>query len=233
MNETGTFFLVVGPSGAGKDSLIDGARAILGNGYHFARRVITRPSGSPGEDHEGVSDIEFARRQQAGEFLVTWDAHELRYGLPTSLTDALAAGTHVIANGSRSVVAELSARLPRFSVVLVTAPQDVLARRIAARGRESGEQVARRVARQAAPLPDGVACITVSNDSTLEVGVARFVAALRQAAPSSVCLASAPPIAHPRAASICGPSCAAKHWTKPPMLAYCAMQSPAATATPS
>jgi len=192
MNETGTFFLVVGPSGAGKDSLIDGARAILGNGYHFARRVITRPSGSPGEDHEGVSDIEFARRQQAGEFLVTWDAHELRYGLPTSLTDVLAAGTHVIANGSRSVVAELSARLPRFSVVLVTAPQDVLARRIAARGRESGEQVARRVARQAAPLPDGVACITVSNDSTLEVGVARFVAALRQAAPSSVCLASAP-----------------------------------------
>ena len=120
MNETGTFFLVVGPSGAGKDSLIDGARAILGNGYHFARRVITRPSGSPGEDHEGVSDIEFARRQQAGEFLVTWDAHELRYGLPTSLTDALAAGTHVIANGSRSVVAELSAPVSYTHLTLPT-----------------------------------------------------------------------------------------------------------------
>lgn len=186
MNKTGIFFLVVGPSGAGKDSLIDGARAILTSGYQFARRVITRPSGSPGEDHEGVSDMEFTRRQQAGEFLVTWDAHDLRYGLPTSLTDILATGTHVIANGSRGVVAELAARLPRFAVVLVTAPQEVLAQRIASRGRESGDEVARRVARQAALLPDGVPCITVSNDSTLEAGVARFVDALRQDAPAAV-----------------------------------------------
>lgn len=183
MNKTGTFFLVVGPSGAGKDSLIDGARAILGNGYQFARRVITRPTGSPGEDHDGVSDMEFTRRQHAGEFLVTWDAHALRYGLPSSLTDTLASGTHVIANGSRGVVTELAARLPHFAVVHVTAPQDVLARRIASRGRESGDEVAKRVARQAAPMPDGVPCITVSNDSTLEVGVARFVEALRQGAP--------------------------------------------------
>ncbi len=192
MNKTGTFFLVVGPSGAGKDSLIDGARAILGNDYQFARRVITRPSGSPGEDHDGVSDMEFTRRQHAGEFLVTWDAHELRYGLPTSLTDTLAAGTHVIANGSRGVAAELAARLPRFAVVHVTAPQEVLARRIASRGRESGEQVARRVARQAAPMPDDVPCITVSNDSTLEVGVARFVDALRQGTPAGTPPASRP-----------------------------------------
>ena len=185
MNKTGTFFLVVGPSGAGKDSLIDGARAILGNGYTFARRVITRPSGSPGEDHDGVSDMEFTRRQHAGEFLVTWDAHELRYGLPSSLTDTLASGTHVIANGSRGVVAELAAQLPRFAVVLVTAPPDVLAQRIASRGRESGDQVARRVSRQAAPMPDGVPCLTVSNDSTLEVGVTRFVDALRQGDPAA------------------------------------------------
>ncbi len=185
MNKTGTFFLVVGPSGAGKDSLIDGARAILGNGYTFARRVITRPSGSPGEDHDGVSDMEFTRRQHAGEFLVTWDAHELRYGLPSALTDTLATGTHVIANGSRGVVAELAARLPRFAVVLVTAPPEVLAQRIASRGRESGDQVARRVGRQAAPMPDGVPCITVSNDSTLEVGVTRFVDALRQGDPAA------------------------------------------------
>ncbi|WP_423194728.1 phosphonate metabolism protein/1,5-bisphosphokinase (PRPP-forming) PhnN [Cupriavidus sp. H18C2] len=191
MKETGTFFLVVGPSGAGKDSLIDGARAILTSGYRFARRVITRPTGSPGEDHEGVSDLEFAHRQEAGEFLVTWDAHDLRYGLPTALLDTLATGVHVIANGSRSVVAELAARLPRFTVVMVTAPHDVLAQRIAARGRESAEAVGRRVARQAMPLPDGVRCITVSNDSTLEVGVARFVEALRQGAPSGT-----PPVSH-------------------------------------
>ncbi|WP_342051128.1 MULTISPECIES: phosphonate metabolism protein/1,5-bisphosphokinase (PRPP-forming) PhnN [unclassified Cupriavidus] len=182
MNKTGTFFLVVGPSGAGKDSLIDGARAILTDGYRFAQRVITRPSGSPGEDHEGVSDMEFTRRQEAGEFLVTWNAHELRYGLPAALIETLASGTHVIANGSRGVVAELAARLPHFAVVLVTAPQEVLAQRIASRGRESGEQISKRVSRQAASIPEGVQCLTVSNESTLEAGVQRFVEAVRAGA---------------------------------------------------
>ncbi|MFS8931568.1 phosphonate metabolism protein/1,5-bisphosphokinase (PRPP-forming) PhnN [Cupriavidus taiwanensis] len=180
MNASGTFFFVVGPSGAGKDSLMDGARAALDDNYVFARRVITRPEGAAGEAHEGVSEAEFARRQANGEFLVTWDAHELRYGLPRSLVSELERGRNVVANGSRAVIAQLAARLPRFVVVLVTAPHDVLARRIAARGRESGEEVARRVARTGAALPPEVRCMTVSNDSTLEVGKARFVKALRQ-----------------------------------------------------
>ncbi|RAS09329.1 phosphonate metabolism protein/1,5-bisphosphokinase (PRPP-forming) PhnN [Cupriavidus alkaliphilus] len=179
MSTSGTFFFVVGPSGAGKDSLMDGARAALDDNYVFARRVITRPDGAAGEAHEAVSEAEFARRQRSGEFLVTWDAHDLHYGLPRSLMSELERGRNVVANGSRAVIAELARRLPRFVVVLVTAPHDVLARRIAARGRESGEQVARRVARAGAALPPNVTCITVSNDSTLEVGRARFVDALR------------------------------------------------------
>ena len=179
MKATGTFFFVVGPSGAGKDSLIDGARAALDDDYVFARRVITRPDGSAGEAHEGVTEAEFARRQRSGEFLVTWDAHDLCYGLPRSLMLELERGRNVVANGSRGVIAELAARLPRFVVIVVTAPHDVLARRIAARGRESGDQVASRVARAGAPVPPHVPCITVSNDSTLEAGTARFVEALR------------------------------------------------------
>ncbi|SPA22153.1 putative bifunctional: glycosyl transferase and thymidine/pyrimidine nucleoside phosphorylase [Cupriavidus taiwanensis] len=179
MDASGTFFFVVGPSGAGKDSLMDGARAALDDDYVFARRVITRPEGAGGEAHEAVSEMEFARRMANGEFLVTWNAHDLRYGLPCSLVSELERGRNVVANGSRAVIAELARRLPRFVVVLVTAPHDVLARRIAARGRESGAQVARRVARTGAALPPEVRCITVSNDSTLEVGRARFVQALR------------------------------------------------------
>ncbi|WP_454711795.1 phosphonate metabolism protein/1,5-bisphosphokinase (PRPP-forming) PhnN [Cupriavidus nantongensis] len=180
MGASGTFFFVVGPSGAGKDSLMDGARAALDDNYVFARRVITRPDGAAGEAHEAVSEAEFARRQRSGEFLVTWDAHDLRYGLPRSLMSELERGRNVVANGSRAVIAELAVRLPRFVVVLVTAPQDVLTRRIAARGRESGDEVARRVTRTGAALPPDVTCITVANDSTLEVGRARFIKALRQ-----------------------------------------------------
>ena len=83
----GTLFLVVGPSGAGKDSLIDGLRARLDpSRFVFARRTITRPSGAPGEDHLACSETEFERARSRGDFLITWQAHGLHYGLPGSPT---------------------------------------------------------------------------------------------------------------------------------------------------
>jgi len=180
----GTFFLVVGPSGAGKDSLIDGARALLEptGRYVFARRVVTRPEGSPGEDHEAATEAAFAEREARGEFLITWGAHDLRYGLPAELKRFVETGRNVVANGSRATIAALAALLPRFVVVEVTAPPDVLAARIAGRGRESGEAITRRLARTVEPRPAGVRAVTICNDDTVETGIARFVAAVEAAA---------------------------------------------------
>jgi thymidine phosphorylase len=181
----GIFFFVVGPSGVGKDTLIDGARAALGTGgrYVFARRVITRPADAGGEAHEAASAAEFAAREGAGGFLVAWRAHGLRYGLPADLLDDIAAGRHVVANGSRTVVAALSARVPRFALVSVAAGRDVRAGRIAARGRESGAAVAARLDREVRALvPPGVAVLEVANYGGIADGVARFVAALAGAA---------------------------------------------------
>ena len=79
----GTLFLLVGPSGAGKDTLIDGARQTLAadKRFVFARRVITRPESAGGEDHEEVSQGEFERRIMHGQFLLHWTAHGLGYAL--------------------------------------------------------------------------------------------------------------------------------------------------------
>lgn len=180
----GTFFLVVGPSGAGKDSLIDGARKLLEptGRYVFARRVVTRPAGSPGEDHEAATDEAFDAREAKGDFLITWGAHGLRYGLPVELKRLVEAGRNVIANGSRATIAALAARLPRFVVVEVTAPPEVLAARIAGRGRESGEAIEKRLSRTVEPRPEGIRAATVCNDQSVEIGIERFVAAVEAAA---------------------------------------------------
>jgi thymidine phosphorylase len=180
----GIFFLVVGPSGAGKDSLIDGARALLEptGRYVFARRVVTRPAGSPGEDHEAATDEAFDTREAKGDFLITWGAHGLRYGLPAELKRLVEAGRNVIANGSRATIAALAARLPRFVVVEVTAPPEVLAARIAGRGRESGEAIEKRLSRTVEPRPEGIRAATICNDQSVEIGIERFVAAVEAAA---------------------------------------------------
>jgi len=176
----GIFFLVVGPSGAGKDSLMDGARLALGptGRYVFARRTITRPHDAPGEDHEATTPEVFERRENAGQFLSTWKAHGLSYGLPIALLDELEAGRDVIANGSRAVIPDLARRVPRFVVVEVTAPAEVLEARIAGRGRESGDAVRARLARRGEPIPADVTALSVDNGSTLAEGIDRFVEAV-------------------------------------------------------
>ena len=174
--------LVVGPSGAGKDSLLDGARrALAGDGrFRFVRRVITRPADAGGEAHEAVDDAEFDARLKAGGFALHWGAHGLRYGIPPDIADDIAAGRVVIANVSRGVIDAARATFPT-RVIVITAPLAVLARRLAARGRESAADIAERLSR-AAPDPSGPDVDVVMNDATLDEGVARFVAALSRAA---------------------------------------------------
>ena len=93
-------FLVVGPSGAGKDTLLAGAMAADPR-LHWARRVITRPESAGGEPFEGATEAEFAERLAQGEFALHWDAHGLRYGVPFA---ELPQGRDVIVNGSRAAI---------------------------------------------------------------------------------------------------------------------------------
>ncbi len=176
----GTLFLVVGPSGAGKDTLLDGARAVLGGDerYVFARRVITRPADAGGEEHEAVTTDEFATRRARGDFMAWWNAHDLDYGLPRGLLDDLAAGRHVVANVSRGAIDGIAGRVTSVRVIEVTAPPGILAARLEHRGREETTGVAARLARKGAEIPPGVSVTTVMNDGTPGEGVARFVEVL-------------------------------------------------------
>ena len=174
--------LVVGSSGAGKDTLLNGAREALADDtrFRFVRRVITRPGDLGEEAHESVTEQAFALRQQAGDFALTWRAHGLHYGIPADISNDLAQGRIVLASVSRAVVAEAAEQFP-VSVIEVTAPANLLALRLAARGREDAVDMARRLAR-AIDLPLPVARQTVANDGTVEQGVRRLLAAISRAA---------------------------------------------------
>lgn len=178
---SGRFFFVVGPSGAGKDSLIAGVRALLDpTAFVFARRVITRPAQVDAEDHDSCTQAEFLQREQAGQFLLTWQAHGLHYGLPASLLDDMGRGMHVIANGSRQMIGALQMRVPTLQVIEVTAPTAVLRTRLQARQRESAQDIDERLRRANLPLPEGVRSQRVMNDLSLEIGIRRLKAALLQ-----------------------------------------------------
>ncbi|MCY4311665.1 MAG: hypothetical protein OXC54_10220 [Rhodospirillaceae bacterium] len=97
---TGRLFLVVGPSGVGKDSILNGAREALADDarFVFARRFITRDAIVGGEDHQPISDAEFSAIEESGGFLFSWRTHGAEYGSPASLRDDQDAGRHVVGN---------------------------------------------------------------------------------------------------------------------------------------
>jgi ribose 1,5-bisphosphokinase len=167
---SGMMVVVVGPSGAGKDTLLglaahhfEGRRDV-----HFARRAITRSADAGGEDHLSVSEGGFAAMERAGSFAVSWDAHGLKYGIPATVFQELAQGNIVIANGSRSVLDRFKAAFPRLVVINITARPEVLAERLEARGRESREDILKRLERGSLMLHGDYEVITIDNSGTLD-----------------------------------------------------------------
>lgn len=180
---------IVGPSGAGKDTLLDAVRAELAGDarFHFARRSVTRAATPGGEAHEPLLPEGFEAALAAGGFALHWRAHGLAYGIrhAEAPMDRVA-----VLSLSRAVLAEAARRRP-LRVIEVTAPAELLAARLAARGREDAASIAARLAREM-PLPSGLEVLRVVNDGTVKQGAARLRAALESVAaacPPRSCIA--------------------------------------------
>ncbi|WP_457580471.1 phosphonate metabolism protein/1,5-bisphosphokinase (PRPP-forming) PhnN [Ensifer canadensis] len=178
----GALVVVVGPSGAGKDSVMGFAARHFSNcaDIHFVRRVITRPSDAGGEVHESVSASEFLDMEQAGAFAVSWDAHGLKYGIPEDVRRNVENGTTAIVNGSRSALPAFRAAFGGIAVAVITAEPTALAKRLAERGRESEEDVLRRLSRQVPDVTSGPDVTVIDNSGRLEIAGRRFVELVEQ-----------------------------------------------------
>jgi len=171
----GRLVLVVGPSGAGKDTLLGVARAacVDDRTVVFPRRVITREA-SASEDNDEVSIGTFQEALARGEYAMHWEAHGHCYALSRAMEDEIRSGRTVVANVSRTVIGAARRAYADVVVVLITAPPNVLAERIAMRARSSdgmAENRLRRTVEDASAVPD----VTIVNTGSAEYHARQLV----------------------------------------------------------
>jgi ribose 1,5-bisphosphokinase len=140
-------YYVIGPSGAGKDSLLNYARQhmVSNTAVVFAHRYITRPADAGGENHVSLSREEFISRAQMGCFAMQWHSHNTWYGIGVEINQWLEMGLKVVVNGSRAYLDNALQKYPRLIPVVVSASPQTLRQRLKARGRESIEEIEQRV----------------------------------------------------------------------------------------
>lgn len=147
MHKTHVFYLM-GPSGSGKDALIQWAKQhfAIDENLVFAHRYITRPI-DLNENHIALKETEFLTRKRAGLFALTWQSHQLHYGIGIEIDTWLSQGHHVLVNGSRAHLEYAKQRYANLVPILIEVDTEILAQRLQTRGRESMQQIEQRLAR--------------------------------------------------------------------------------------
>lgn len=174
---TAPLVYVMGPSGAGKDSVLNRAREMLTADLPvaFAHRYITRPADAGGENHVALSPAEFAHRRAHGLFALHWQAHGNDYGIGSEIDAWRQAGLIVVVSGSREHFLASGERNGDTVPVLITAPEERLRARLAGRGREDSGAVTARLQRGAAYDLDVPSLTVIVNDGALDDAARAFV----------------------------------------------------------
>jgi len=141
--------VLTGPSGAGKDSILEQLKTLL-PGAHF---VITatdrdpRPEESDGVDYYFVSTDRFEEMIEDGELLEHARVYDQWKGVPRApILNALAEGRDVILRTDVQGARYIAEAIPGTVTIFVSTPSDEeLERRLRTRGGDSEEQIALRL----------------------------------------------------------------------------------------
>lgn len=147
--------------------------------YLFPKRVVTRAAQVDAEDHDTMSIEEFSRAKAANHFALCWHAHGLEYGIPSEICDALGSGRTVIINASRGVIGVAEQLGFPVLVISILCRPELLAERIAKRGRESAEEILARLKREAPVRVETAKLIEIRNESAPDDAIRTFIEALR------------------------------------------------------
>ena len=181
MQTGNNLYYVIGASGAGKDSVMQFARDRLNGSANviFAHRYITRPASSGGENHVALTTEEFLKRMKSDCFALYWESHDNSYGIGIEVDYWMKKEMRVVVNGSRAYLAEARKRYPEINVVLIDVSPAILEQRLRLRGRESNDQIQKRLERhRKLEKPSDNDTIIISNNGPLAEAGNRLVEVL-------------------------------------------------------
>mmetsp|Transcript_7845 Transcript_7845/g.12565 ORF Transcript_7845/g.12565 Transcript_7845/m.12565 type:complete len:442 (+) Transcript_7845:39-1364(+) len=183
-----TIFLSVGASGAGKDTLLLKAKERLGKeecpDVMFIKRHLTREKKTTPLE-KAVSTSTFLADSVNGMHALEWDAHNTKYAIPSKpVSQAIRAGKSMVMNVSRSIIdaaRELFGQDAEVMCLHITASKKTLAERLRRRGRETDEQIEKRLERASNYNGSvrGNHVIEIRNEGSIEEGVDMVVGALK------------------------------------------------------
>ncbi|MCH8617820.1 phosphonate metabolism protein/1,5-bisphosphokinase (PRPP-forming) PhnN [Undibacterium sp. TS12] len=179
---SGRLFFVVGPSGAGKDTLLQWVRDNLPANAEldFAQRTITRPA-HDSEGHEALSQEAYWQAAAAGHFCMQWQANGLCYGIRRHIEVKLKCGHDVIVNGSREYLPQLKQLFPDAKIIWIMADPEQIRQRMEKRQRESGAALLNRIDRGLKfSVPEDQNIICIDNSGAIHIAGQKLLKILTQ-----------------------------------------------------
>ncbi|WP_273266677.1 AAA family ATPase [Flexistipes sinusarabici] len=164
--------LIVGQSGAGKDTLLNSASKHME--CNFVKRYITR-SPDETENNYYISWDCFKTLSEIGYFIAEWSAHSNLYGIAKN---DIKEGTNII-SVSRQVVEKFEHIFEDVITIEITAPKEVLLQRLKERGREKTEEQQKRLERMYEKI-NAKKLVTFNNYLEKEASSRKFVELLKR-----------------------------------------------------
>ncbi len=181
-NSTGTLVYLMGASGAGKDTFLHAARALVQHGTAsmrplvIAQRHITRPASGLEKDeaHYPCSEQDFIRAVELGQYAMHWQSHGHFYGISRHIDEDLKNHAVVLVNGSRAYVPKALQLYPQLVPVLLQVDPQMLRQRLLTRGRESIDAIEARVQRAQMKVPHLPSMKIIDNSEALDASLVEF-----------------------------------------------------------
>lgn len=175
---------VMGPSGAGKDTLLAYARPRVDPAQIvFAHRYITRAIDSA-ENHVALTREEFAARREAGLFAHYWESHGFMYAIGAEVDVWRTRGLTVVVSGARAAWLVARTRYPDTVGVLIDAPASLREKRLSMRGREDEAAIRERLNREVPVQTVQGTVYLLDNCDAVAIAGDRFVHLLQRLARS-------------------------------------------------